>query len=577
MKRIEKVLLIQPGMRIATSGQRIVYPPMGIMYLAAVLEKKGLEVKILDCQTEGLDRDAPMRDGHVEVGIPLEEVGARIEAFEPDMVGISCNFSVMVNSMNETACLAKELCPSAVIVVGGNHPTSMPGEVMENEAIDFVLMGEAEESLPALIEAIEKERSACDGGCGNCTCGEDAEGDVEREEEGEGGSGKGKTEGNTRGKTQGAAKGSDKDRAGDRGAGEGSSAGHGHERPAYAGVSGLVWREDGRLVINPQGPFIKDLDTLPFPAWHLFPYEKYSRNYEPRTVTWGEPQAMPTVLTTRGCAGRCVFCSVHRTMGRKFRARRLDEVFREISFLIERYGIKKLMIIDDNFTHDRARAKEFCREFKRRGFDIEIHFMVLALWCMDEELIDELVDIGCVSMGFAIESGVQDVLTKVVKKPLNLERAMEVLRYARKRGVHLTGTFVIGLPGETKEDIRRSLYMANYSGLFDSREVYIATPLPGSELFERCRDEGLFAEGFSYDRVEVVKPNIRTRDFSPRYIETIVEADRTHHLIKSNPRRAPLYIRDVWRRKRPIFMNVLYETSAMFVKYDLLKMKERYP
>ena len=552
MKRIRKILLIQPGMRIATSGQRIVYPPMGIMYLAAVLENKGHEVKILDCQTEGLDRDAPLRDGYVEVGIPLEEVGARIEEFGPDMVGISCNFSVMVNSMNETACLAKELCPSAVIVVGGNHPTSMPEEVMENGAIDFVLMGEAEESLPALIEAMEKERSACDGGCGDCTCGRDNEGSGQREDGGD-----------------------EEDMT--KGPGHEGKAGHGHEGPAYADVSGLVWREGERLVINPQGPFIKDLDSLPFPAWHLFPYEKYSRNYEPRTVTWGEPQAMPTVLTTRGCAGRCVFCSVHRTMGRKFRARRLDEVFREIDFLIDRYGIKKLMIIDDNFTHDRARAKEFCREFKRRGFDIEIHFMVLALWCMDEELIDELVEIGCVSMGFAIESGVQDVLTNVVKKPLNLERAMEVLRYARKRGVHLTGTFVIGLPGETKEDIRRSLYMANYSGLFDSREVYIATPLPGSELFERCSDEGLFAEGFSYDRVEVVKPNIRTRDFSPEYIETIVEADRTHHLIKTDPRRAPRYIRDVWRRKRPIFMNVLYETSAMFVKYDLLKMKEKYP
>jgi len=431
MKRIRKILLIQPGMRIATSGQRIVYPPMGIMYLAAVLEKKGHEVKILDCQTEGLDRDAPLRDGYVEVGIPLEEVGARIEEFGPDMVGISCNFSVMVNSMNETACLAKELCPSAVIVVGGNHPTSMPEEVMDNEAIDFVLMGEAEESLPALIEAIEKERSACYGDCGNCTCG--------REDEGHG-----DNDGNGEGKT-GSTRNSDDnyhEEKAEKGLGSEGKGGHGHERPAYADVSGLVWREGGRLVINPQGPFIKDLDSLPFPAWHLFPYEKYSRNYEPRTVTWGEPQAMPTVLTTRGCAGRCVFCSVHRTMGRKFRARRLGEVFREISFLIERYGIKKLMIIDDNFTHDRARAKEFCREFKRRGFDIEIHFMVLALWCMDEELIDELVEIGCVSMGFAIESGVQDVLTNVVKKPLNLERAMEVLRYARKRGVHLTGQLI---------------------------------------------------------------------------------------------------------------------------------------
>ncbi len=540
MKKIEKILLIQPGMRIATSGQRIVYPPMGIMYLAAVLEKRGREVAILDCQTEGLDRDAPLRDNYVEVGIPMDEVSKRIRDFEPDMVGISCNFSVMVGSMNETARIVKSIYPDSPVVVGGNHPTSMPEEVMENPAIDFVLMGEAEESLPALIDAIEREDGRCGDGesCDNCTCkeGKDGEGKKDMEEAGA------------------AAKG-----------------------PAYASVPGLVWREDGRVTVNPRGDFINDLDALPFPAWHLFPYEKYSKNYEPRAVTWGWPQAMPTVLTTRGCAGRCVFCSVHRTMGRKFRARCLEEVFREIDFLVENYGIKKLMIIDDNFTHDRKRAKEFCRGFRRRGYDLEIHFMVLALWCMDEELIDELVEMGCVSMGFAIESGVQEVLTNIVKKPLKLDRAMEVLRYARNKGVRLTGTFVIGLPGETKDDIRRSLYMANYSGLFDSREVYIATPLPGSELFERCRDEGLFADGFSYDRVEVVKPNIKTRDFTPEYIETIVEADRTHHLIRSDPMRALRYIGDVWRRKRPIFMNVLLETSAMFVKYDILGLKERYP
>ncbi len=522
---IKRILLVQPNMKIATSGQRIVYPPMGIMYLASVLEAGGYTVAILDCQTEGLDREAPLQNGYVDVGIPMEEVGRRILEFKPHLVGISCNFSVMVGSMNETARLVKELLPSATVVAGGNHPTSMAEDVMENPAIDFVLKGEAELSFPALLRAMGKD---CEG-CDDCGCGKDNKG-------GEGG----------------------------RGA-------------AYKAVPGLVWRNGGIIVSNAQGPFIKDLDTLPFPAWRLFPYEKYSSHYRPDKVTWGRPQAMPTVLTTRGCAGTCVFCSVHRTMGRKFRARRLDEVFREIRFLVERYKIKKLMIIDDNFTHDRARAKEFCDKFREQGFDLKIHFMVLALWCMDEELIDKLMDIGCISMGFAIESGVQEVLTKVVKKPLKLKRAMEVLRYAKKRGVHLTGTFVIGLPGETKQDIRRSLYMANYSGLFDSREVYIATPLPGTELFKMCESEGLFAEGFSYDRLEVVKPNITTGDFTSKYIETIVEADRTHHLIKSDPLRAPRYIADVWRRKRPIFMKVLYETSGMFIKYDLLKMKESYP
>ncbi|MBI5643155.1 MAG: B12-binding domain-containing radical SAM protein [Deltaproteobacteria bacterium] len=501
---MKKILLIQPNMRVATSGQRIVYPPIGIMYLAAVLEKKGYNVQILDCQTEGLDKDAEVIDGYVEVGIPLAEIREKIAAFGPDLVGITCNFSVMVPHMNETARLVKEMSPAVPVVAGGNHPTSLPEEVMENGAIDYIIMGEGEISFPMLLESIQAGRPP-------------------------------------------------------------------------ENVPGLVWRKEGALVKNAMGSFIHDLDSLPYPAWHLFPYEKYSRHYQPRTVTWGEPQAMPSVMTTRGCAGGCVFCSVHKTMGRKFRARKLDEVFKEIRFLVDTYKIKKLMIIDDNFTHNKNRAKEFCDEFKKQGLDIELHFMVLALWCMDEELIDKLKSIGCTSMGFAIESGVQEILTNVVKKPLKLPRAMELLRYARSKGIHLTGTFVIGFPGETKKDIRRSLYMANYSGLFDSREIYIATPLPGSELFEKCRKEGLLADGFSYSKVEVVKPNIRTKDFSPGFILTILEADRTHHLIKANPKRLVRCVRDVWKRKRDYFFQVLFETFKMFVKYDFLKIREQYP
>lgn len=501
---IKKIMLVQPGMRIATSGQRIVYPPLGIMYIAAVLERSGYDVEILDCQTEALDTEAELLDGYIQVGIPMSEVRERIKVFAPDLVGITCNFSVMVNDMNEMARVIKDMMPEVTVVAGGNHPTSMPEEVMGNPAIDFTVLGEGEFKMPMLVESIKTDAG-------------------------------------------------------------------------FKDVPGLAWRNLGKLQINPTGAFIEDLDELPYPAWHLFPFEKYSRNYKPNTVTWGDNMPMPSILTTRGCAGGCVFCSVFKTMGKKFRARKLDEVFKEIDFLIDKYHIKQLMIIDDNFTHNTQRAKDFCDEFKRRGYDLEIHFMVLALWCMDEELIDKLKDIGCTSMGFAIESGVQDIVSNVVNKPLDLVKSMKLLRYAKSRGIHLTGTFVIGFPGETKRDINRSLYMANYSGLFDSREIYIATPLPGSELFEKCEEGGYFVDGFSYDNVEVVKPNIKTPEFSPEYIETILEADRTHHLIRSNPRNIFGYLNAVRKRKPGLFFPVFYETARMFLKYDLLKLKEKYP
>lgn len=491
-------------MKVATSGQRIVYPPIGIMYLAAVLEKEGFEVKILDCQTEGLDREAILKDGYVEVGIPNEEIRQAIRGFAPDCVGISCNFSVMVAGMKEVARIAKEEFPDSIVIAGGNHPTCMPEEVMEDKNFDFIIRGEGEISFPLFLKTLAEE------------------GDLNK-------------------------------------------------------VPSLVWRLGDRVKINAQGELIKDLDSLPWPAWHLFPFEKYSKHYRPNTVTWGEPVAMPSILTTRGCAGTCVFCSVHKTMGRKFRARKLDEVFKEIRFLKEKYNISKIMIIDDNFTHNKNRAKEFCDRFIEENLGIEVNFMVLALWCMDEELIDKLAEIGYTHLGFALESGVQEVLTKIIKKPLKLDRAMELLRYAKSKGLHITGTFVIGFPGETKKDIMRSLYMANYSGLFDSREIYIATPLPGSEMYETCDREGLFADDFTYDRVEVVKANISTNDFTPEDIEVILEADRTHHLIKSQPKRIFKHVSNVKKRKGKLFLPVMKETAKMFIKYDFLRMKEVYP
>jgi magnesium-protoporphyrin IX monomethyl ester (oxidative) cyclase len=492
-------------MTVASSaGNPLIYPPLGIMYIASVLEESGYEVALLDCQSESCGEIKSIGN-NFEIGLPYDEIESRIKDFAPDVIGISCNFSVMVPPVNETVKAAKKVLPEVPIVVGGCQPTSMPREMMENEGVDFVIMGEGERNFLKLVKAIE---------------------------------------------------------AGDE----------------FSDIAGVAWKDSiGDIHVNPQGDFIEDLDSLPYPAWHLFPYEKYSRSYDPQSVSWGEPEGMPSILTTRGCSATCIFCSVHKTMGRKFRTRSLEDVFQEIRYLIDTYHIKQILVIDDNFTQNKKRAKEFCDEFKKQNFGIKIHFLVLALWCMDEELIDKLQSIGTTKMGFAIESGVQDVITNIIKKPLKLPRAMELLRYAKSKGIHLTGTFVLGFPGETKKDMQRSLYMANYSGLFDNREVYIATPLPGSELYKSCEDGGYFTDGFSYDNIQFARSSIETEEFSAEYMDTLVEADRTHHLMKTYPKRIFHYIGEVRRRKPNIFFKVLIETARMFIKYDILKYKEEYP
>ncbi|MBL7206661.1 MAG: cobalamin-dependent protein [Candidatus Aenigmarchaeota archaeon] len=163
-----KVMLIQPpgNYLIKPSGERggkLAVHPIGIAYIAAVLEKNGYEVKILDALVEGYENEEPVRDCHsgkiIRYGLSYKEIKYRIQEFNPDVVGISCLQSTRHIEAHKVCSIAKEVNPNIIVLIGGGHPTALPKTTLKDKNIDYVVIGEGEHTTLELLKALENKNS----------------------------------------------------------------------------------------------------------------------------------------------------------------------------------------------------------------------------------------------------------------------------------------------------------------------------------------------------------------------------------------------------------------------------------
>ncbi len=274
--------------------------------------------------------------------------------------------------------------------------------------------------------------------------------------------------------------------------------------------------KSGDIIIIPKKVFIENIDELPMPARHLLRMDLY--NNVDRSYRFG-PLRRPhtSIFTSRGCPAKCIFCGARHMMGRKYRAHSPKRVLDEIESLIDNYGIRELAFLDDNLTWDRDRAAAIFDGMMERRFDLS--WMTpngLALYALDEKLIDKMKESGCYAVYLAFESGCQDVLSKIVHKPLNIDKTRRLARRFRALGIETTGMFVIGFPGETLEQIEETVGFAKEIDC-DYVSFSIATPYPGTDMYDICAREGYFTEGFSDESLVFGfgAGHIRTPDFDP--------------------------------------------------------------
>ncbi len=277
-------------------------------------------------------------------------------------------------------------------------------------------------------------------------------------------------------------------------------------------VDGIYYKKKGKIKITKPRRPIEDLDSIPFPARDMLDMEKYLSCSIGRS-SWTVPRPSTTISASRGCPGRCTFCAARLVHGRRIRMRSPKNFADEIELLINDYKIRGLWFNDDTFTVSKKWVKDIFGEFHRRNFNLRWGCNT-RVNTVDMELLKMMKSNGCRMISFGVESGVQDVLDKYVKKDVTLAQLKNAFKMASKVGIVTQGTFMVGIPGETVKDMKASLDFAKEIEP-DSIQVSIATPLPGTEFVDLAEKIGTL-ELTDWKMIDYMWHGvIRTKDFKP--------------------------------------------------------------
>ena len=463
--KIKRVMLVQPPV-FALKNKSDINPnvPLGLAYIAAVLEREGYEIKILDAFIEGLENEKEINSERVLIGLPFDEIKNRIKHFNPQVVGVSSLFTLQRKNAHAICKIVKEVKRDIITIMGGPHPTAEPEEVAKDSNVDFVVLGEGEAVLVDLLRYLK--------------------------------SGKDPKE-----------------------------------------IDGLAFSAPEGVIINRKQKFIEDLNSIPFPARHLLPMDKYFRSKFSHGKNRRSPYA--SILTSRGCPFQCTFCATHKVWSRKYRTRSAKNVLDEIKELVKRYGIKELLVEDDNMLLDKNRANQILDGLVSEKFDLIWRTPNgVAVATLDCEMLDKMKKSGCYQIGIGVESGSKFVLDNIIKKPVDLKKIPPLVKHARRIGIDVVIFLVVGMPGETLEQMRESFNFARSLGLYDAQHVSIATPYPGSELYDICKEQKLFRKDFDFDRLSIHKPHINTKDWNGEEVIKLICEERKKsqlHCLFRNP------------------------------------------
>ncbi len=189
----------------------------------------------------------------------------------------------------------------------------------------------------------------------------------------------------------------------------------------------------------------------------------------------------------------------------------------EIDWLVHGYGVKEIIFYDDNLIINRKRIVEILEGLIERNYDLQWKPTSIAVYALDDDLLELIRKAGCYQLVLALESGTEEGL-KIIKKPFRkLEKTQKVIAKAKSLGFYLSAGFVIGLPGETWEQILQTFRFAESLDI-DYCTFSVATPLPKTELYEICKKNNLLVPNFSFNDESITgfgKPSIHTSEFTP--------------------------------------------------------------
>ncbi len=265
---------------------------------------------------------------------------------------------------------------------------------------------------------------------------------------------------------------------------------------ALARIAGLAWRDDGEIVINPDRPFIPDLDDLPVPLHELLPLDKQRMPMIKGPFTF--------IVTSRGCPAGCKFCIKHVSYQTSVRLRSPERILEELQRLAE-LGVHNVNMYADLFTVNREQVVGLCKLIIESGLKVKWTCNSRVDY-VDAEMLQLMSQAGCWFISWGIESANEQIL-KRTHKGYRKEQAVRALNWAHAAGINNWGYFIIGLPGETEETIQETIAYAKKLPL-DIALFHIAAPYPGTPFFYEVVQNGWFRPGTNWEEVDMDKSTV---------------------------------------------------------------------
>tara|TARA_B100002051_G_C16743417_1_gene645830 strand:- start:127 stop:1641 length:1515 start_codon:yes stop_codon:yes gene_type:complete len=433
----ERVLLITPNLNGIKDGLNRIQPPLGLMLIANLVEKDGHIVKIHDTALEGWNtrREISSR-GLIEIGQTDDEITNLIKDFNPTVVGISVLFSNLINSTHKIAKIVKKTNKDIITIIGGNHISNAVKDYqynivakipelqdtipdLENDYIDFAIIGESDHGFAKIINNISEKKS-------------------------------------------------------------------------IDNLPGVVKRISKKKFIINHPERINDISNLHAPARHLVNMEGYF-NIGAFHSAKSKSNRVLSVMCSRGCPEKCTFCTTPQMWGTKVRWRGIDNIIDEIEDGVKNYQIGEIQFEDDTLTANKKRLIELCSRLEKFGLPwctpngVKVNYHLAG----QNDMFKAMHNSGCYQITLACESGVQRVLDNIINKRLNVEQIKPAIENAKKAGMLVHTFWILGYPGETFEEINKTVEFAMECGA-DSFSFAILSPLPGTPIYREVLKNNLW-------------------------------------------------------------------------------------
>jgi radical SAM superfamily enzyme YgiQ (UPF0313 family) len=260
--------------------------------------------------------------------------------------------------------------------------------------------------------------------------------------------------------------------------------------PDFSGISSLWYRDDGRIVSNPPGELMDNLDQeMPEVAWDLLPMEKYRAHNWHSFERIHERSPYVSIHTSLGCPYKCSFCCINAPFGKSsYRMWSPDTVIKEIDVLVNKYGVRNIKFVDEMFVLNRNHVIGICDRIIERGYDLNI-WAYARVDTVKDEFLEKLRRAGFRWLALGIESGSKHVRDGVEKGRFGTSQILEVVRKIQDAGIYVIGNYIFGLPDDTHESMQETLELAIEANC-EFANFYSAMAYPGSQLYRMAVEKG---------------------------------------------------------------------------------------